>query len=64
MLLFDTKKFSLFYIVLKMKDKILCFSAFIIWLTTEYILVRQISSLQAAYTQYTMKEKPYIRQDC
>lgn len=61
MLLFDTKKFSLFCIVLKIKDDILCFGAFIIWLTTEYILVWQISSLQAAYTQYTTKEQPYIK---
>lgn len=61
MLLFDTKKFSLFCIVLKIKDDILCFGAFIIWLTTEYILVWQISSLQTAYTQYTTKEQPYIR---
>lgn len=60
MLLFDTKKFSLFCIVLKIKDDILCFGAFIIWLTTEYILVWQISSLQTAYTQYTTKEQPYI----
>lgn len=61
MLLFDTKKFSLFCIVLKIKDDMLCFGAFIIWLTTEYTLVRQISSLQAAYTQYTTKEQPYIK---